>query len=119
MAKSSIPKLATDPRRGALAEAIGAELRYRRRHRGFTQRELGAPFTLFVFAGRFGTLSVRPGVAADRGRLGIGLDDFTGVNARWTRVLIRRMNATASRRRVIVDAPHWPPTSVRASAVPA
>jgi transcriptional regulator with XRE-family HTH domain len=89
MAKSSIPKLATDPRRGALAEAIGAELRFRRRHRGLTQRELGAPFTAaFVSAVELGyAIPSVPALAALTDRLGIGLDDFfTGVNARWTRV---------------------------------
>jgi transcriptional regulator with XRE-family HTH domain len=89
MPKSSIPKLTADPRRSALAESIGAELRIRRIRRGLTQRELGVPFTAaFVSAVELGyAIPSVPALAALTERLGIGLDEFfSGVNLRWTRV---------------------------------
>lgn len=89
MAKSSIPKHLPDRGRVALAEAIGAELRQRRRGSGLTQRELGAPFTrAFVSAVELGyAIPSVPALVALTDRLGIGLDDFfAGVNVRWTRV---------------------------------
>jgi transcriptional regulator with XRE-family HTH domain len=89
MGKSSIPKLSSDPERSALAAAIGAELRFRRRGRGLTQRELGLPFTAaFVSAVELGyAIPSVPALVALTNRLGIGLDEFfSGVNFRWTRV---------------------------------
>lgn len=89
MPKSSIPKLSSDPRRSALAEAIGAELRLRRVRRGLTQRELGVPFSAaYVSAVELGyAIPSVPALAALTDRLGIGMDEFfSGVNFRWTRV---------------------------------
>ena len=89
MQKSNIHKHWSPRRRGALAEAIGAELRHRRRDRGLTQGELGAPFTrAFVSAVELGyAIPSVPALVTLTERLGIGVDEFfSGVNRRWTDV---------------------------------
>lgn len=88
MGKSSIPKQSAGER-ASLAEAIGSELRQRRRSRGLTQRELGMPFTrAFISAVELGyAIPSVPTLAMLAARLDVGLDEFfRGVNQRWTGV---------------------------------
>lgn len=89
MRKSSIAKHYLLRERAGLAEAIGAELRYRRRCIGLTQRELGAPFTAaYISAVELGyAVPSIPTLILLTQRLEIGVEEFfRGVNARWTAV---------------------------------
>lgn len=105
MRKSSIPKHSALADRAGLAEAIGAELRHRRRGRGLTQRELGGPFTAaFVSAIELGyAMPSIPALVVLTQRLEIGVEEFfRGVNERWTAVYNPRHeheDASSSRRR--------------------